>query len=83
MRNKVVLKINLFGLCENAWFQWQPIIRSKLGQIYKINVFSASASLDNNSWCQNEAYTQVFHLLTKYTNYLIRIFMNINENLKI
>ena len=21
MRNKIVLKINLFGLCENAWFQ--------------------------------------------------------------
>ena len=26
MRNKVVLKINLFGLCENAWFPWQPVM---------------------------------------------------------
>ena len=26
MRNKVVLKINWFGLCENAWFPWQPVM---------------------------------------------------------
>ena len=26
MRNKVVLKINWFGLCEDAWFPWQPVM---------------------------------------------------------
>ena len=32
MRNKV-LKMNLFGLCENAWFPWQPIILFKNGNV--------------------------------------------------
>ena len=26
MRKKVVQKINWFGLCENAWFPWQPVM---------------------------------------------------------
>ena len=26
VQNKVVLKINWYGPCENAWFPWQPII---------------------------------------------------------
>ena len=26
MRNKVVLKINWFGLCENEWFPRQPVM---------------------------------------------------------
>ena len=32
MQNKV-LKINLFGLCENAWFPWQPIMQIKNGDV--------------------------------------------------
>ena len=27
VQNKVVLKINWYGLCENTWFPWQPVIR--------------------------------------------------------
>ena len=26
MRNEVHLKTIWYGLCENAWFQWQPLI---------------------------------------------------------
>ena len=26
VQNKVVLKMNWFWLCENAWFPWQPVI---------------------------------------------------------
>ena len=26
MQNKVVIKINRFGLCKNAWFPWQPVM---------------------------------------------------------
>ena len=34
-------KINLFGLCENAWFLWQPIADSRMGWAYKITYISA------------------------------------------
>ena len=37
--------------------------------------------LDNKTGYQIKAYTLVFHPLIEYTNYLICIFMNINENL--
>ena len=33
MRIKAVLKINLFGLCVNAWFSWQPIADSWMGGV--------------------------------------------------
>ena len=26
MQNKVPIKINLSGLCENVWFPWQPLM---------------------------------------------------------
>ena len=32
MKNKV-LKMNLSGLCENAWFPWQPIMLFKKGDM--------------------------------------------------
>ena len=32
MQNKVI-KMNLSGLCENAWFPWQPIVLLKNGDM--------------------------------------------------
>ena len=32
MHNKVI-KMNLSGLCENAWFPWQPIMLFKNGDV--------------------------------------------------
>ena len=34
MRNKVVLKINWFDLCEKAWFPWQPAKRFSRMAVY-------------------------------------------------
>ena len=42
MRNEVVLKIIWYGLCENAWFPWQPIADLRMGVcLYKIPHISA------------------------------------------
>ena len=38
MQKIVPPRINLFGLCENAWLPWQPSMQfSRVGCIYKIN----------------------------------------------
>ena len=38
MGKNVPPKINLFGLCENAWLPWQPSMQfSRMGCIFKIN----------------------------------------------
>ena len=51
MRNKVVLKINLFDLCEKAWFPWQPAMRfSRMGVYLQINnVLAATYLRQQNS----------------------------------
>ena len=38
--------------------------------------------LEHKTWYQIKAKTQTFHPMVRYVNYLICIFMNINENLK-
>ena len=40
MGNEGVLK-NWFGLCEMAWFLWQPIANLRMGSAYKITHISA------------------------------------------
>ena len=32
-----VLKINLFGLCENAWLTWQPVMQLSRNELYLQN----------------------------------------------
>ena len=41
MRNGGVLKKIWFGLCENAWFPWQPIADLRWGYAYKSTHISA------------------------------------------
>ena len=41
MGNEGVLKKNWFGLCEIAWFLWQPIANLRRGSAYKTNHISA------------------------------------------
>ena len=41
MGNEGVLKKNGFGLCEMAWFLWQPIANLRRGSAYKITHISA------------------------------------------
>ena len=39
-------------------------------------------SLDYKTWYQIQAMAYTFYHMVRYTNYLICIFMNINENVK-
>ena len=38
-------KINLFGLCVNTYFPWQPIVDLRMGFAYKITHISAVTQL--------------------------------------
>ena len=46
MRHKAVLKIDLFGLCENTCFPWQPIADSMIGVCLKILISKLLLILD-------------------------------------
>ena len=39
-------------------------------------------SLDSYTWYQIKAYALAFYQIVRHTNYLIRIFTNINENVE-
>ena len=41
MGNEGVFKKIWFGLCEIAWFLWQPIANLRRGSVYKITHISA------------------------------------------
>ena len=46
MRNEVVLKKFWYGLCENAWFPWQPIVDLRMGVcLQKYSYLSCYVSL--------------------------------------
>ena len=53
----------LFGLCENAWFPWQPTIPAKLliPQLLLI--------LDYQTWYEIKAETYNFYPIVAYANY--------------
>ena len=54
MRNKVFLKINWVGLCENAWFPWQPVMLfSRNGVDLQINHISAPTYLRHQNVVSN------------------------------
>ena len=56
MRNKVVLKINWFGLCEDAWFLWQPVMLfSRKGVDLQNQSFQLLLTLDNKTRYQIKA----------------------------
>ena len=60
MPKKIILKVNIFGLCENAYFPWQPIMQfSKIG-VYHISV-ATYHMLDYLTLRRSKAYTQVFN----------------------
>ena len=46
----------------------------------KLLIFQLVIALENQTWYQTDAKIQTFYLLIIYVNYLIIIFMNINEN---
>ena len=51
MRNGVVLKNIWYGLCENAWFQWQPIADLRMGVCLQKYSY-LSCSLTTTQWRQ-------------------------------
>ena len=48
----------------------------------KFLIFQLVIALESRTWYQTEAKIPTFNLLIKYANYLIVIFMNINENIR-
>ena len=48
----------------------------------KFLIFQLVIALESQTWYQTEAKIPTFNLLIKYANYLIVIFMNINENIR-
>ena len=48
----------------------------------KFLIFQFVIALENKTWYQTDAKIQTFYLLIRYANYLIIIFININENIR-
>ena len=57
-------------------------MRKQSGVPRKFLIFQLVIALENQTWYQTDAKIQTFNLLIRYANYLIIIFMNINENIK-
>ena len=57
MKNKSVLEINLFGLCENAWFQMAThnVILKNGGIATKLVLSHQLLILGNKTWYQVKA----------------------------
>ena len=57
MRTKIVLEINLFGLCENAWFQMAThnVILKNGGIATKLVLSYQLLILGNKTWYQVKA----------------------------
>ena len=57
-------------------------IEKKIGvYLEKIPIFQLLIALENQAWYNTDSKMQTFYLLIRYANYLIIIFMNINENI--
>ena len=54
----------------------------KVGIDLKFLIFQFVIALENQTWHQTDAKIQTFYLLMRYANYLVIIFMNINENIR-
>ena len=78
----VVLEISLFGIGENAWFPMPTHIMNikNRGRPTKSIISQQLLISDIKTGYQIKAKALAFHLLIKYTNYLIYILKNINEN---
>ena len=48
----------------------------------KIFICQLVIALERQTWYQTKAKTPTFYLLIRYANYLVVIFMNINENIR-
>ena len=48
----------------------------------KFLIFQLVIASESQTWYQTEAKIPTFYLLIRYANYLIVIFMNINENIR-
>ena len=48
----------------------------------KILIFKLVNALENQTWYQTNAKILTFYLSIRYANYLIIIFMNINESIR-
>ena len=72
-----------FGLCENAWFPWQPVehFTSMGGGGVYLKIGDISDALYPRPLNMVPSYSLDSCLLSS-SNYLICILMNINENLK-
>ena len=83
MRNEDVLK-NWYGLYENAWFPWQPLIlfsRIRVGiQIQPYLGFYLSLSTKIGVKL-NLKHIITLPLVVRYVNNLFGVFMNVNKNL--
>ena len=64
-------------------FHGNPLLILKTGgRPTKYIVSRVLLFLEHKTWYQIKAKTQDFFPMVRYVNYLICIFMNINENLK-
>ena len=94
MRNEVVLK-KWYGLCDNAWFPWQPIAdlitcvfmninknaKNKGNSLkYKYTDFTAMLSLLHVLIPSMLQFDKSIHQVVLYEYCLIFIFMKIHEN---
>ena len=48
----------------------------------RILIFQLVIALESQTWYQTEAKIPTFYLMIRYANYLVVIFMNINENIR-
>ena len=86
MQNEGVLKKNWYGLCENAWFPWQPIADLRMGVcLQKYSYLSVTYPRQLNL-LSNKSLDIIYAFYPRvayaYANYLIIIFINIHENIK-
>ena len=81
MQSKV-LKMNLSGLCENAWFPWQPIMLFKNGA-YKITHILATTCPRLLNMVSNKFLDRGLSFIVAYANYLLYLIcITIYENIK-